>query len=95
MCSVPQYSMADVSEHCDGTSCWIVVSDKIYDVTEFLSKHPGGIEIILEHAGHDATIPFESKGHSNMAYTLMEQYCVGHLIEKDRRFKPKETTTKM
>ena len=32
------YTMADVSQHFDMTSCWIVIDDGVYDVTEFLSK---------------------------------------------------------
>lgn len=27
----------------------------VYDVTEFLSQHPGGAEVILRNAGKDAT----------------------------------------
>lgn len=46
-------------------------------------QHPGGEEIILENAGTDATIPFESKGHSLEGYKLMEKYCIGELIEVD------------
>lgn len=82
-----QYSLKDVSKHSDSNSCWIVVSDKVYDVTQFINDHPGGEEIILENAGCDATVPFISKGHSADAYMLIEKYCIGELIEADRRTK--------
>lgn len=38
----------------------MIINDNVYDVTEFLKKHPGGAKIILAHAGRDATKAFES-----------------------------------
>ena len=32
----PLYSMTQVSDHCDVNACWIVLWDKVYDVTEFV-----------------------------------------------------------
>lgn len=81
------FTLAEVKEHSDQRSCWIVISDKVYDVTDFLSDHPGGVEIILENAGTDATVPFDSKGHSKTAIQMMEKYCIGELVESDRRYK--------
>ena len=34
----PTYSRHDVRQHCDDTSCWIIVDDKVYDVTKFLAE---------------------------------------------------------
>ncbi|GME48319.1 putative transporter [Neofusicoccum parvum] len=39
--------------------CWIVVNSKIWDVTDFLEKHPGGSGIILRYAGADATKAYD------------------------------------
>ena len=35
---VPEFTLSEVAKHHDFTSCWIVVSDKVYDVTEFLNE---------------------------------------------------------
>ena len=35
--------------------CWLGIDGLVYDVTKFLDDHPGGPEIVLEHAGKDAT----------------------------------------
>ncbi|XP_046552933.1 cytochrome b5 type B-like isoform X2 [Haliotis rubra] len=72
---VPMYSLKDVAHHCDLESCWIVVSD----------LHPGGEDIILEHAGTDATVAFVDKGHSRDAYEMLRDYLVGQLVKEDRR----------
>ncbi|GLB37708.1 putative cytochrome b5 family protein [Lyophyllum shimeji] len=50
---------ASVVEHATRDSCWIVVHNKAYDVTDFLDEHPGGSKIILKYAGKDATEAYE------------------------------------
>lgn len=32
------FSLQDVSQHSDGNSCWIVIDDGVYDVTNFLAE---------------------------------------------------------
>ncbi|XP_074645768.1 cytochrome b5-like [Tubulanus polymorphus] len=81
---LPQYTVREVGKHCSMDSCWIIVHDKVYNVTEFVSKHPGGVEIILESAGYDATIPFKYKGHSDHAYEMLEKYLIGIIVENER-----------
>ena len=77
-----KYTQRDVADHSDVTSCWIIVYDKVYDVTKFLSEHPGGYDVLLEHAGRDATIPFEEKGHSRVALQLLHDYYIGDVAKK-------------
>ncbi|EUC62356.1 L-lactate dehydrogenase (cytochrome) [Rhizoctonia solani AG-3 Rhs1AP] len=52
-------SAHEVATHNTPESCWIIVSGQVYDVTEFLSEHPGGSAILLKHAGKDATAAYE------------------------------------
>jgi cytochrome b involved in lipid metabolism len=42
---------AEVAKHSGKNDCWIVLDSKAYDVTNFLSEHPGGAPIILKNAG--------------------------------------------
>ena len=51
---------SEVAKHTTINNCWVIINDNVYDVTEFLKKHPGGAKIILAHAGRDATEAFES-----------------------------------
>ena len=44
-------------------------------------QHPGGEDIILEHAGRDATIPFMEVGHSKDALAIFRKYQIGMLVE--------------
>lgn len=53
------HSLQDVAQHNSASSCWVIISDKVYDVTDFLPEHPGGAKIILKYAGRDATAAYE------------------------------------
>ncbi|ODV60213.1 L-lactate dehydrogenase (cytochrome) [Ascoidea rubescens DSM 1968] len=52
-------SISEVKKHDNANDCWVIVNNKIYDVTEFLPEHPGGQKIILKFAGKDCTKKFE------------------------------------
>ncbi|RFU34758.1 hypothetical protein B7463_g1533, partial [Scytalidium lignicola] len=45
----------EVSKHNTKNDCWIVIANRVYDVTKFLADHPGGRGVILKYAGKDAT----------------------------------------
>ncbi|KAJ0030982.1 hypothetical protein Pint_13276 [Pistacia integerrima] len=51
------YSKTEVSLHNKRTDCWIIIKNKVYDVTSYVEEHPGG-DAILAHAGDDSTEGF-------------------------------------
>jgi len=53
------YTMDGVKKHNKEDDCWVVVDNKVYDVTHFLDEHPGGKKILLQKGGTDATEEFE------------------------------------
>lgn len=88
------FGMQEVKGHKDSKSTWIVIYDRIYDVTKFLEEHPGGEEVLLEQAGGDATEAFEDVGHSTDARELMKDYQIGELPESEKsKRKPEIKTT--
>ncbi len=82
--SIPTYTLADVSSHDSQSDCWLALSGKVYDVTDFISSHPGG-QAILEGCGTDATDLYETRPmgsgtpHSQRARSLLENYYIGDL----------------
>ncbi|XP_061614472.1 cytochrome b5 isoform X2 [Phyllopteryx taeniolatus] len=59
-------------------------------------KHPGGEEVLREHAGDDATESFEDVGHSGDARHVAAQMLIGELHPDDREklAKPSESLAK-
>ncbi|XP_061671170.1 cytochrome b5 [Syngnathoides biaculeatus] len=88
---VQYYTLEDIRVHNMCNDTWLIVHDKVYDVTRFLEEHPGGEEVLLEQAGADATESFEDVGHSTDAREMLQQFCIGELHMDDRRKeKPKD-----
>lgn len=77
--SVPEITLEEVAQHDSFDDCWIVIYDRVYDVTQFLREHPGGDDVIMDHAGRDATIAFHGTGHSRHAVELMRDFLIGEL----------------
>ena len=86
------YSMEDVQKHGRfenqleaSKSYWIVIHDKVYDVTKWLDDHPGGEDVLMENSGTDASEPWEDIGHSSEAREKMKKYQIGELRQEDRK----------
>ncbi|KAB2067266.1 hypothetical protein ES319_A09G215300v1 [Gossypium barbadense] len=45
------FTLAQVSEHNTPKDCWLIINDKVYDVTKYLKDHPGGDEVLLSATG--------------------------------------------
>lgn len=53
-------SWEELSTHCTKEDCWVAVDGKVYDVTTWILKHPGGVDTLTLSAGRDITNMFES-----------------------------------
>merc|ERR1719506_2941943 len=53
------FSKEEVAKHNNKESCWVILNDRVLDVTDFLKDHPGGELAILTFAGKDATEEFD------------------------------------
>lgn len=71
------YTYKQIAEHNSPKDTWIIIDDKVYDVSKFLDEHPGGDEIIFDQAGRDATENFVDIGHSDDALKLLKSKCIG------------------
>ena len=50
--------MAEVAKHCTRDDAWIIIDERVYDVTRFIDKHPGGVGPMINLAGRDCTDVF-------------------------------------
>jgi len=77
------YRMSEVATHNIVSSLWLVIDNKVYDITNFTLEHPGGEEILFEQGGQDASVPFEDVGHSSDAREMMTKYLIGDVHPLD------------
>uniref|UniRef100_A0ABK0LA38 Cytochrome b5 type B n=1 Tax=Rattus norvegicus TaxID=10116 RepID=A0ABK0LA38_RAT len=86
--AVTYYRLEEVAKRNTAEETWMVIHGRVYDITRFLSEHPGGEEVLLEQAGADATESFEDVGHSPDAREMLKQYYIGDVHPND--LKPKD-----
>lgn len=55
------FTLAQVAAHRDASSCWSVVNGNVYDLTPWISQHPGGEQNILGMCGVDASAAFNAQ----------------------------------
>ncbi len=75
------YTLANVAEHKDGSSCWSTINGKVYDLTAWINQHPGGPSRILSICGKDGSSAFNTQhgGQARPANELTNFY-IGNLI---------------
>ncbi|XP_029446739.1 cytochrome b5 [Rhinatrema bivittatum] len=77
------YTLEEIQKHNHSKSTWIILHNRIYDVTKFLEEHPGGEEVLREQAGGDATETFEDIGHSTDARNMSKSFIIGEVHPSD------------
>uniref|UniRef100_A0A3B5PU37 Cytochrome b5 n=1 Tax=Xiphophorus maculatus TaxID=8083 RepID=A0A3B5PU37_XIPMA len=81
---VKYFRLSEIEEQNSFKSTWIIIHNKVYDVTKFLDEHPGGEEVLREQAGGNATESFEDVGHSTDAREMAASMVIGELHPDDR-----------
>ena len=79
-----RYTATDVARHNRRDDAWIIVRDKVYDITNFINHHPGWtnggqtstVLAIMKNLGQECTEEFEAI-HTPEAKALLPGYLVG------------------
>lgn len=58
------YTMTDVQAHNTQSNCWSAIGGDVYDLTSWVSRHPGGAQAIIGLCGTDGTSAYTNQ-HSN------------------------------
>lgn len=78
--TTPIYSISDVNMHNNPKDCWVIVNNKVYDVTNYINEHPGGPSSITRYCGKDETSAFEGKhSGSRSANSILSTLFIGNL----------------
>jgi monoamine oxidase len=73
------FSLDEVKKHNTKKDAWTIIENKVYNISSWIPKHPGG-EIIMKALGKDATQLFITNGHpSYVKKTILPKYYIGNL----------------
>lgn len=74
------YTWSQVATHNSSTSCWTVVNGGVYDLTSWISNHPGGEKAIRSMCGEDGSEDFnEQHGGDGGPEKILASYKIGVL----------------
>ena len=75
---------------------WVTYKNGVYDITDFIPKHPGAKNIMMAAGG--SIEPFWSiyavHNNNSEVYSLLEQYRIGNLTEADVKLNESLSTSR-
>jgi fatty acid desaturase len=72
----------ELGQHNTPESLWVGYRGQVFDLTEFVQKHPGGSDVLLFAGGRDVTIVFEIY-HNLVLSASLKPYLIGTLEDND------------
>jgi cytochrome b involved in lipid metabolism len=83
-------NMEEIAKHNKQSDCWLLISDKVYNITSYFGSHPGGSGTMALTCGKDATAAYYTQdpyatssstrsAHSSRAKSLLSNYYLGDL----------------
>ena len=74
------YKMSDIESHNTQEACWSAINGSVYDLTTWVSRHPGGSKPIIKLCGTDGSTSFERQhGKSSAAQSALTLLKIGTL----------------
>ncbi|EGU77406.1 hypothetical protein FOXB_12086 [Fusarium oxysporum f. sp. conglutinans Fo5176] len=74
-----EFTIKQVAEHNSPKDAWLIIHGQ---------DHPGGADVLTEAAGTDASEDFDNAGHSEDAFEIMKDCCIGKIQGFEKK-KPK------
>lgn len=74
----PVFTLSEVAKHSTPSDCYLVINNKVYNVSSFIGSHPGGARNITNNCGKEVTGIF-AQIHSNRAWDLLIKYYIGSI----------------
>lgn len=64
------FTLEEIKEHKSYSSLWVVIHNKVYDVTKFVDEHPGGEEVLLEQGKYTVNSDYITVFHPNECHMI-------------------------
>ena len=76
------FTAVQVKKHNSETSCYSTINRNVYDLTEWINKHPGGKLAILAICGRDGSTAFNLKhGGKEKQESTLTKFKIGVIVE--------------
>lgn len=86
------YDLSKVSGHNSSADCWVAIEGSVYDLTSFISRHPGGSAAIENLCGTDATVAFQSQhAQQSVPRAELQKVLIGSLAGDQSSSKPDQS----
>ncbi|KAL0570355.1 hypothetical protein ABG067_009428, partial [Albugo candida] len=90
------YTVEEVQKHNTAQDCWVIIDGKVFDVTKFLTEHPGGKKVLLKKGGKDASKEFKTFHNASIMQKLGLPMLVGVVgtaepVKEVKKEEPKAT----
>lgn len=76
-----EYTVAEVAKHNREDDAWLIIEDRVYNITDYVELHPGG-DKILRNAGGDATEGFFGPQHPTHVFETVKKFQIGTLVKE-------------
>ena len=78
-------TFSELKKHNKRDDAWILIENKVYDVTKFIDNHPGG-DVIMKGIGKNSTELFNNVGHPDyVKNSVLPKYLIGILSSHETR----------
>jgi len=90
-----EYSLEEIKKHTSKDSLWTYYKNNVYDITSFISSHPGG-NIIMNAGGNNLEkiwSKYSVNWHNNNKRVMktLEKYKIGKLKSTSEEYEPRAT----
>jgi cytochrome b involved in lipid metabolism len=73
-------TLEELATHNSQYDCWTAYKGKVYDVTQYLHYHPGGVQKLMLGAGKDCTAMYDKFHPWVNAETMLGKCIIGTLV---------------
>jgi hypothetical protein len=76
-----EFTAAEVLKHSTGNDCWSVINGVVYDLTSYVTSHPGGANLIKAICGKDGTSSFSGQhAGASKPNNILAAFALGPLV---------------